>query len=131
MILGHLLTFSEPLSHDIWKNEIRKECANSLCLPNTVLSLFLWVFQRTGTDFGEDRKGIRAVHGWYLESFSGDLKREREVDWIKSSRVCVCVCVRACGGARTCVCAFIYVYIYTKSTWHSSSIVSTLKGLSR
>ena len=26
MIPGHLLTFSAPLSHDIWKNEIRKEC---------------------------------------------------------------------------------------------------------
>ena len=76
----------------------------------------------TGTDFGEVRKGTRAVHGWYLESFSGDLKREREreVDWIKSSRVCVCVCVcvcacvracvRACARARTCVCAFIYIY---------------------
>ena len=59
------------------------------------------------------------------------------MDWIKSSRVCVCVyvcvcaCVRACvcARARTCVCAFIY--IYTKSTRHSSSIVSTLKGLSR
>ena len=36
LIPGHLLTFSAPLSHDIWKNEIRKECANSLCLPNTV-----------------------------------------------------------------------------------------------
>ena len=33
LILGHLLTFSAALSHDIWKNEIRKERANSLCLP--------------------------------------------------------------------------------------------------
>ena len=40
MILGHLLTFSAALSHDIWKNEIKKECANSLCLPNTVLRPF-------------------------------------------------------------------------------------------
>ena len=32
--------FSAALSHDIWKNEIRKECANSLCLPNNVLSPF-------------------------------------------------------------------------------------------
>ena len=42
LISGHLLTFSAPLSHDIWKNKIRKKkCANSLCLPNTVLSPFL------------------------------------------------------------------------------------------
>ena len=44
LIPGHLLTFSASLSDDIWKNEIRKEYANSLCLPNTVLSPFLWVF---------------------------------------------------------------------------------------
>ena len=44
LISGHLLMFSAALSHDIWKNEIRKECANSLCLPNTVLSPFSWVF---------------------------------------------------------------------------------------
>ena len=45
--------------------------------------------------------------------------------------MCVYVraCVRARVRARTCVCAFIY--IYTKSTRHSSSIVSTLKELSR
>ena len=36
----------------------------------------------TGRDFGEVRKGTRAVHGWYLKSVSGDLKRERGVDWI-------------------------------------------------
>ena len=69
LISGHLLMFSAALSHDIWKNEIRKECANSLCLPNNVLSPFSWVFLRTGTDFGEVRKATRAVHGWYLESF--------------------------------------------------------------
>ena len=44
LISGHLLMFSAALSHDIWKNEIRKECANSLCLPNNVLSPFSWVF---------------------------------------------------------------------------------------
>ena len=79
----------------------------------------------TGRDFGEVRKGTRAVHGWYLESFSGDLKREREV-WI-GYRVVVCVCVCVCARAYVRVC----VYIYTKGTRHSSSIGSTLKGLSR
>ena len=46
------------------------------------------------------------------------------MDWIKGSRVRVCVFVCVCAYMRVCV------YIYTKSTWHSSSIVSTLKGLS-
>ena len=47
------------------------------------------------------------------------------------ARVCVRACTRACARARKCVCAFIYIYIYAKSTRHSSSVVSTLKGLSR
>ena len=55
------------------------------------------------------------------------------MDWIKSSRVRVCVFVRACVSARARaymrVC--VYIYIYAKSTRHSSSVVSTLKGLSR
>ena len=43
------------------------------------------------------------------------------MDWIKSSRVRARVCVHAC----------VRLYIYTKSTRHSSSVVSTLKGLNR
>ena len=55
------------------------------------------------------------------------------MDWIKSSRVrvCVCVFVRACVSARARVHACVRLYIYAKSTRHSSSVVSTLKGLSR
>ena len=44
LIPGHLLTFSTPLSHDIWESEIRKEWSNSLHPPNTVLSRFFFVF---------------------------------------------------------------------------------------
>ena len=78
LIPGDLLTFSTPLSHDIWKNEIRNDqCENSLCLSNTFYDFFCWYSKGTGRDFGEVRKGTRAVHGWYLESLSGDLKRER------------------------------------------------------
>ena len=59
---------------------VRKECANSLCIPKHRFKvIFLWVFlSRTGTDFGKVRKDTRAVHGWYLESFSGDLEGDRE-----------------------------------------------------
>ena len=48
------------------------------------------------------------------------------MDWIKSSRVCVFVCACVSARAHACVC----LYIYAKSTRHSSSVVSTLKGLS-
>ena len=112
----HLLTFSTPLSHDIWKSEIRKEWSNCLYPPNTVLSPFLCVFQRyTGRDFGEVRKGTREVHGWYLEGFSGDLKRAKE-GWIGYRVVvcvcvCVCVCVRACVRVRVRACARFYIYM--------------------
>ena len=77
LIPGHLLMFSTPLSHDIWKSEIRKEWSNSIYPPNTVLSPFLCVFERYRKRLRRGQKRYRAVHGWYLESFSGDLKRER------------------------------------------------------
>ena len=52
------------------KCKLEKSVRMSLCLPNTVLSLFLWVFL-TYSELTSDevRKGTRAVHGWYLESF--------------------------------------------------------------
>ena len=49
-----------------------------LCEFQTPFKPFFCGYSKgTGRDFGEVRKGTRGVHGWYLESLSGDLKSER------------------------------------------------------
>ena len=49
-----------------------------MCAFQTTFSALCCGYSKgTGRDLGEVRKGIRVVHGWYLESLSGDLKRDR------------------------------------------------------
>ena len=107
------MTFSAPLFHDIWKNEIRRVCEFFVPSKHRFKPFFVGIPKVQELTFERSEK----VPGRYMDGafFSGDLKRGRG-GWIGYRvvvcvciYVCVCVCVCLCARARVCVCVCVCV----------------------
>ena len=84
LIPGHHFTmFSTSLYSDVRTKEASQKRICEFFVPiQHIFKAFVCGYLRgTGKGFCEDRKGTRAVRGWYLEHFSGGGDRETESDW--------------------------------------------------